>query len=193
MWSKQSCPRNDAGGLPPAAKCLRHHHHHSDQLQRHQQEPMAFNLSSAGITRCSNVSSNHPTSRPLTFSDSLDLRPDVAVAVNANATQIAPQSQSHVLYIPGKGKCRLCNTVYDRYCCHICRVISQGFLFPLYHDGIDNKVISTLWLRKRCKFSLSPKGADILRCPWGMHQLCRGCWRFIQRADGGVHVQLLSP
>ena len=62
---------------------------------------MAFNLSSAGITRRSNVSSNHPTSRPLTFSDSLDLRPNVAVAVNANATQIAPQCQSHVLYIPG--------------------------------------------------------------------------------------------
>lgn len=67
----------------------------------HQQEPVAFNLSSAGITRRSNVSSNHQSSRPLTFSDSLDLRPNAAVAANANAPQIAPQSQSHVLHIPG--------------------------------------------------------------------------------------------
>ena len=53
---------------------------------------MAFNLSSAGITRCSNVSSNHPTSRPLTFSDSLDLRPDVAVAVNAMQPRLLPRA-----------------------------------------------------------------------------------------------------
>lgn len=68
----------------------------------HQQEPVPFNLSSTGIiTRRSNVSSNLPSSRPLTFSDSLDLRPNAAVAANANASQIAPQSQSHVPHIPG--------------------------------------------------------------------------------------------
>ena len=66
-----------------------------------QQEPVAFNLSSGGIARRSNVSSNHQSSRPLSFSDSLDLRPNAAVAANANVPQIAPQSQSHVLHIPG--------------------------------------------------------------------------------------------
>lgn len=67
----------------------------------HQQEPVAFNLSSAGITRRSNVSSNHQSSRPLSFSDSLDLRPNAAVSANANVPQTAPQSQSHILHIPG--------------------------------------------------------------------------------------------